>query len=303
MDGSFGKEGNRHADFHGGKDQPPDITWDAGRVTYRTSKIMSNAVAETINTAKNFPIITIWHGDGLTQALIREANLPNACCIDETEKRKTLSLKRPVVVANPIAHHQGSFWDVILDTLIPSDLPELISNIAVCEPRRAIAKYNTGTIPFESAAYLRALCRVFSPEIIVEVGTFIGTSTLALNPRRAIYTCDERNDCVPSKVDNDPPNIITHPYRSSTQMLRDIQEKVDLFFFDGRIQQEDLPHIQRLSKSSTIYVVDDYVGKEKGVANVELLAPLVHTHTLITPGKGPSTLAAIIPGLRVDLSK
>lgn len=295
MDGSF-KDGARHAGIHGGKEQKSSHTWDAGGRTYRTSQIMANAVAETINTAKNFPIFTVWHGDGLTQALIREANLLNAACADQAEKVAKLSGRTTKVINTPIFKGR-TFWESLLNYLIPTDLPDLVLQIPQCEARRSRAKYNTGTIPFESASYLRALTRFYQPEVAVEVGTFIGTSTHALSAKRVVYTCDQSNDCLPSEYELEP-NILTHPYQSSTQMLKQIQEPVDLFFFDGRIQKEDMPHIQRLMKPSTVFVVDDYVQGEKGVANVERLAPHLTNHMLFTPDPGPSTLAVIAPAVQ-----
>lgn len=292
MDGSFAEDGVRHAATHGGKEQFPKITWNVFRKTYYTSKIMANAVAETVNTAKNFPIITVWHGNGLTQALIRKANLPNAACADESQKVERLRGLRPMVMQTPTIPIKGqrTFWDAMLDFLQPGDLPELVRNLAICEPRRASAKYNTGSIPFEAAAYLRAISRFYEPKVVVEVGTFIGTSLLALKAGRVTYTCDWSNNCVPSTE-----SVITHPFQRSTQMLAEIQEKADLFFFDGRIQKADLDHIVRLSHPGTVFIVDDYTGNEKGVVNIHLLAPYFPTYTLITPGPGPSTLAVLLP--------
>lgn len=298
MDGSFASDGNRHAGSHAGKVQHDvGYTWAAGGVKYHTTQIMANAVAETINTAKNFPIFTIWHGDGLTQALIRESNLMNACCADEIEKRAKLQTLRTKIVHTPVmsSKTKATFWDSLLAFLTPADLPELVRNISICEPRRTKARYNTGTIPFESAVYLRALCRFYQPEVVMEIGTFIGTSTLALQAKRVVYTCDKSNDCVPSDYER-VPNIITFPYASSTTALMEIQEPVDLFFFDGRIQPTDLVHIQRLSKPTTVYVFDDYTGHEKGVVNAALINGFcAQGHTLVFQPKGPSTLAALIP--------
>ena len=78
-------------------------------------------------------------------------------------------------------------------------------------------------------------------------------------------------------------------------MLRTITDKVDLFFFDGRIQITDLPEIARLMHDRTVFVTDDYVRQEKGVANVQILTPLVPNHVLIPSGAGASTLAALVP--------
>jgi hypothetical protein len=237
----------------------------------------------------------VFYGDGLTQALIREANLPNACCADETEKRARLSSARVNIADLPPIPKGRTAWDGFLEALTPTDLPELILNSERCEPRRAKARYNTGSVPMETALLLRAMCRYYKPQVIAEVGTFIGTSTEAMLASRAIYTCDRSNDCLP-RTDT----IWTHPYQSSTQMLREIHEPVDMFFFDGRIQPEDIPEIQRVSHPKTVYAFDDCTGSEKGTVNIAVLAPHLKTHALVAPFalyKERSTLAALVPSL------
>ena len=79
MDGSI-RDGKRHAGPHYGHAQG-GMTWDAGHVTYQTSRIMSNACAEVINTFRLFPIFGVFHGQGLQQALIEEEyDLDNVAC-------------------------------------------------------------------------------------------------------------------------------------------------------------------------------------------------------------------------------
>ena len=70
MDGCI-RDGKRHAGPHYGHPQG-GYTWAAGGVKYATSKIMSNACAEVINTFRLFPIFGVFHGTGLQQALIDE---------------------------------------------------------------------------------------------------------------------------------------------------------------------------------------------------------------------------------------
>lgn len=70
MDGSL-RDGERHAGPHYGHKQG-GFTWQAGNKVYQTSKIMSNACAEVINTLHRFPIFCVFHGEGLQQALIDE---------------------------------------------------------------------------------------------------------------------------------------------------------------------------------------------------------------------------------------
>jgi hypothetical protein len=89
MDGSV-RDNQRHAGPHPGKSQRHDITWRVHNVTYQTSKIMANGVQEVMGALENYPILCIFHGDGLTQALIRKRQYPNACCADETEKADLL---------------------------------------------------------------------------------------------------------------------------------------------------------------------------------------------------------------------
>jgi hypothetical protein len=76
MDGSI-RDGKRHAGPHYGHGQG-GITWDAGHVTYQTSRIMANACSEVINCMRVYPIFCVFHGEGLQQALLNEEyDLPN----------------------------------------------------------------------------------------------------------------------------------------------------------------------------------------------------------------------------------
>lgn len=77
MDGCL-RDGKRHAGPHYGHEQG-GITWQAGHKVYETSRIMSNACAEVINSLHLYPICVVFHGEGLQQALIdEEYNLDNA---------------------------------------------------------------------------------------------------------------------------------------------------------------------------------------------------------------------------------
>jgi hypothetical protein len=206
MDGSFNDDtrSKRHAGPHYGTIQQDGITWQAGGKTYQTSRIMSNAVAETLNAVANFPIFCVFHGDGLTQALIRKHDLPNACCADQLEKAQrvrsaTAHILDSIVIKDGNQVLTSQLWDNLCGGPI-SD--ELLSDMAMLqalnESRRQKARYNTGSITIEQMAQLRALCLTMKPRVIVEVGTFIGNSTLALLADR-IYTCD-RNRFAPSRI-------------------------------------------------------------------------------------------------------
>lgn len=178
-------------------------------------------------------------------------------------------------------------------------LPEIRKNLAYCETLREKADFNTGSISEKAAMVLRGLTEHFKPKIIVEVGTFIGNSTLSMRADH-IYTCDMSNDCF-----RDRPNITTYPKTASMEMFRDlwVNKKllVDMFFFDGRIQPHEIPPILSMSHKNTVYAFDDYGYFEngrldKGLINVSILMPCLPNHKLYEPfndlpGEGKSTIA------------
>lgn len=95
MDGSI-RDGQRHAGPHYGHQQG-GITWDVNQVTYQTSRIMANGVAEMMTMLEKFPIFCVFHGDGLTQALVRKYQPATGCCADETQKADTLRKAHAVI--------------------------------------------------------------------------------------------------------------------------------------------------------------------------------------------------------------
>ena len=181
----------------------------------------------------------------------------------------------------------------------PAWLTEIRRNAVLAEGRRRFATYNTGTISEAACLYLRALTEHYRPAVAIEIGTFIGTSALAMRADR-IYTCDKSNDCGPKEQ-----RIVCHPFTSSTRMLNRLVShgvRADFFFFDGRIQENDVELILALSSPGTVYAFDDYEGHEKGVINVHRLRPhLPLFYTLIPPPArvldldSTTTIALLVP--------
>lgn len=293
MDGSFADDGVRHAGAHHGKVQPDQHTWAAGGKVYKTNQIMSNGVAETINTFRSMPIFGVFHGEGLTQALIEEANLPNAARASDWMRAMRVRSAKPIFYPAPFATPTGSPWEAICK-IEGAWVAELQALWAENEKLRAKAAYNTGSIPIETGLLLRGLCAWRKPDTIVEIGTFIGNSTAALQAGVVLYTCDRDNDCVPSNG-----NVIVHPGWTSTRLLSHLKGiTVDLFFFDGRLVDADIPLVLQLSRPDTVYAFDDYNPGGKGMANVEKLRPYLPMHGLLEPYKAfgdRTTLAAMIP--------
>ncbi len=194
------------------------------------------------------------------------------------------------------------FWDAVLGAERPEWLAQIRQNAVLCEARRSAADYDTGTIPEASAVCLRAICEWYRPSVIAEIGTFIGTSAMAMLGCASvtrIHTCDSRNDCGPALK-----KITTYPKTRSTAMLSRlvaVGKPVDLFFFDGRIKPKDVEMIADLSTRETVYVFDDYEYEEKGVVNAGILQPVFPKHRLMVPAADVwgltirSTIAVLAP--------
>lgn len=152
----------------------------------------------------------------------------------------------------------------------------VLGNLDSLRPK---ADYNTGSIPTSGQWALYALCYLWQPTVIAEVGTFIGKSTVAMGlggeaggQLPEIHTCDMSNRFdLPGGLTRS--RLVQYPGSSSTQMLGEMVEdglagKVDLFHFDGRLMREDLALVVALAAPDALLVLDDFEGIEKGVANL-----------------------------------
>lgn len=298
MDGSFA-DGKRHAADHYGKVQKIDTSWQSQNVKYLTTKIMANGVAEAINALRSYPIFCVFHGHGLLQSLVEEENLPNACTTRQSPSK--LDFVRHATVRfpdYPVAPKAKNVWEAVcFSSPDPSWLPDLQQWWEIAETRRSKASFNTGSISIETGLLLRSVCAWRRPKVVIEVGTFIGKSTHALVADH-IYTCDKDNDCLPATD-----RIHPHPKQTSREMFEKLKAegvKAEVFFFDGRISDEEVPLVLSLSAPGAVYLFDDYHGgpSGKGKANVSKLAPALKDYAFVppyTPFKDRSTLAMLLP--------
>lgn len=177
------------------------------------------------------------------------------------------------------------------------------SIIPRCAALRPEKNTKTGTMSLASCKSLYALGARVMPKVVVEIGTFIGTSTEVLQMwARELFTCDKDNDLWRFEESFQwGAKSTTYPRHTSTSMLTDLvgkgyRGKVDLFFFDGRIQDEDMGLIGLLSHDRTVYAFDDYEGQEKGVVNMRRFAGTITTrrHEVVLPAPD-TTIAALVP--------
>ena len=148
------------------------------------------------------------------------------------------------------------------------------------------------TVSQSTAEMLWRLGRFFKPKVVAEVGTYIGRSARAIAhgmESGEIFTCDsETNHPIAMTAEN--VKLYRHN-TTSTEMLSQMTKPVDFWFFDGRVQPDDIPHIQRLSSPDCVIALDDFIGVEKGVANALMLQHL--GGILVYPEEG-QTLAMMV---------
>jgi predicted O-methyltransferase YrrM len=185
------------------------------------------------------------------------------------------------------------FWELIFnqDELITlSTKTKLFNDLINLETLRDQADYNTGSIGMAKAYSLYLFLRYFKPKRIIEIGTFIGRSTLSManaidtySDIGEIHTCDMSNNItLPWQGKT---NITQYPKTKSIDMLKKLTGEFDLIFLDGRISDEELTSIENLMSQKTIIIFDDFEGIEKGVMNLTKLRQIskLNNHFQINP--------------------
>ncbi len=170
-------------------------------------------------------------------------------------------------------------WTAIFENTAFEDAQqgELLSKLHSLEALRKQAEYDTGSISTITAWSLFAAVRTFQPELILEVGTFIGKSTIAMGlaldqGRRpgTIHTCDFSNSFPLPALCKSP--IVQYPKKMSSDMFAamlasGLAGKVDFVHLDGRVAEQELPVLASLCKATTVFAFDDFEGIEKGAIN------------------------------------
>ena len=191
-----------------------------------------------------------------------------------------------------------AFWNRVFDHAEPRrrQVQDVIfSELGALDLLRSKAQYNTGSISTATQWLLYSLAYYWRPEVVAEVGTFIGKSALALAKgcdaaglTAEIHTCDMSNSIrIPSSATS---ILFQYQGLSSTRMFEDMlkdghQGRVNLLHLDGRATQEDIPLMASLLSPDGVVVLDDFEGVEKGVANAFGLRSVAHfsKHILIYP--------------------
>ncbi len=179
----------------------------------------------------------------------------------------------------PVRYYGNAVWTMLFESVAfeAAHKDSFLAKLHSLEALREQAEYDTGSISTVSAWSLFAATRILQPECILEVGTFIGKSTIAMGlgadaGKRpcTVHTCDFSNDIkLPALCKS---NIIQYPKKSSTAMIAEMHAQnlagtVDFVHLDGRLTVQDLQALAALCTPSAVFAFDDFEGIEKGVVN------------------------------------
>ena len=123
------------------------------------------------------------------------------------------------------------------------------------------------SISSSDALFLNLACLVEKPKKIMEIGTWIGTSSysLAQSSDALIYTCDEGPDNF-YKIEGQElyiNRIIRHPDTHSSKFLKNIDGGFDFVFVDGWLTDDDAKGIFDKCENKFTFITHDYYRYEK----------------------------------------
>ncbi len=218
------------------------------------------------------------------------------------------------------------FWSAINSSACKSEAQRDVNLISELSAAKVdMFPTEAGSVSVGNGVYLWLIAKYFSPKTVLEIGTYIGRSALALlfGGRLSIselYTCDGSYDCLNfsdyknDMFEGDGGEIIDRikyfGNTSSTDLLKKIHsegKKLDLIFIDGRISPEDCQLFSQVMSPNCVFVLDDFEGIEKGVVNAIMLRNVFRGTMLIEPpvdnGDEIGNLALIVPTHIIKLSR
>ncbi len=185
------------------------------------------------------------------------------------------------------------FWTELRSSARANEAKSDVENIIFPHSLEVAKSFptQTGSISSASAELIWLLARYFAPKAIAEVGTYIGRSTLSMYQGAKpslefLATCDYSYDTWRAPA-GDAGSKIRYfgktPSQAMFQTLVAEGRKIDLFLLDGRVSKEDMEFIEKLATPSSVFIIDDFEGVEKGVANVFHLREKFRELLLLTP--------------------
>lgn len=141
----------------------------------------------------------------------------------------------------------------------------------------------SGSITEEDAEVLYDLVRTHNPKVIIEVGTWFGTSAMVMDKAgdAKIYTCDRHK-----LYAYDSDKVFYYNGWSTDFFDKLITDgvKADFVFLDGRLQGDE-GKLLKCTADEFVVFIHDYEKPKKGWKNVRALQKLFPGAAFIQPSK------------------
>lgn len=130
----------------------------------------------------------------------------------------------------------------------------------------------------DDCVFLYQVITHFKPKVIVEIGTWIGTTAYVMSQAQMdcdidgrIYTCDQHKQFTYwDEYDN-----IKYYNVWSYDFLKKIKEPIDFVFADGRLFEKDCKKLAKMYRGKKVFVTHDK-GLRKGKNNLKYMLPLMN---------------------------
>lgn len=190
-------------------------------------------------------------------------------------------------------------FEAYKDELIPR-LPEIWEHNVTSRAKHGLEGGSTGN---PDCGFLFLLVKAFHRKSIFEIGTYVGTSAVAMasaarsNGGRLV-TCDPENYACLPESESDVIRYLQMDHEQALLTLKRDQVQIDFVFADWQPSPGSIDLINELASDDLIFAAHDYVlPRDKGVVAFELMSKhyqRVHECTWFLPDEQPIQVSADI---------
>lgn len=132
--------------------------------------------------------------------------------------------------------------------------------------RHRLAGGSTGTA---DCGFLYLLVKAFARRSIFEIGTYVGTSAVAMTMAGGyVTTCDPKDyGCLPPGI-----RFLNMTDRDALRLLQREGALVDMVFADVAVSSDVITFLNKIGSDDMIFTAHDYASGEKGEVCVDLMS-------------------------------
>lgn len=132
--------------------------------------------------------------------------------------------------------------------------------------QRGLAGGSTGTA---DCGFLYLLVKAFGRRSIFEIGTYVGTSAVAMTMAGGyVTTCDPKDyGCLPPGI-----RFLNMTDRDALRLLRREGALVDMVFADAAVSSDAITFLNKIGSNDMIFTAHDYASGAKGEVCVDLMS-------------------------------